>query len=236
MLLATDMELCAYIVSDPTTGEPKINADALSEAVQTVVASLNEHDCAESQVIVHRLLGNGQDAYYQLCAVCGAGAATPIKKKLAKEYQRLHGQLPEWSDGYDKLRDAWFERRRRQYCHVHEPLKDRIKGLQSALWWSWYSEYLQTDTWRRIRAAALARDRYMCQYPDCTQRAAQVHHQNYDRVGGNEELGDLVSYCLHHHEMIHGRSFGVGSPWQIAAPTSTTNVWGIAEDNDEIPY
>ncbi len=62
-----------------------------------------------------------------------------------------------------------------------------------------YNEYLQTDHWRDVRAAAIwfAGDR--CQLCGGHNRL-EVHHNNYDCLG-NERPEDLVVLCQKCHEL-----------------------------------
>ena len=66
--------------------------------------------------------------------------------------------------------------------------------------------------WKKIRAAALARDRPLCQ--DCLERegrvtpAAQVDHVIPKAKGGSDELSNLRSLCREHHDEKSARDLG----------------------------
>jgi len=69
-----------------------------------------------------------------------------------------------------------------------------------------YSEYLQTDHWRKIRSEAIKRARGRCALCGHTDRPLQVHHTDdgYDALG--EELPEmLLVLCARCHE-----SFSLG--------------------------
>jgi hypothetical protein len=71
----------------------------------------------------------------------------------------------------------------------------------SALWWSWYSSYLDSPAWKQKRQKVLSRDNFMCL--GCGGAAQQVHHVSYKNVG-YEPLEDLASICVNCHRHIHG--------------------------------
>ena len=63
-----------------------------------------------------------------------------------------------------------------------------------------YKEYITSERWKGIRAAALKRDGEICQ--GClVSSATEVHHKTYDHLY-NEPLFDLVSVCQTCHEMV----------------------------------
>nr|DAG49987.1 MAG TPA: HNH endonuclease bacteriophage, HNH Endonuclease, DNA.52A [Bacteriophage sp.] len=77
-----------------------------------------------------------------------------------------------------------------------------------------YPVYRQSETWLRIRAAALARAGYQCEHRDTSGRRdcntpinLEVHHIRYPSGGpdawGTERPEDLVVLCDHHHKVIH---------------------------------
>jgi len=67
-----------------------------------------------------------------------------------------------------------------------------------------YAEYLKTETWQKIRARALRRDRYRCRA--CKGVATEVHHVRYPQVLGQEKLEWLYSLCVPCHGEIHKRT------------------------------
>jgi len=75
-----------------------------------------------------------------------------------------------------------------------------------------YHRYLQTEHWRRIRAAMFLINRAICQANDCyvigeswyggSESGLDVHHQRYENLG-NERYDDLTLLCRNHHADIH---------------------------------
>ena len=67
-----------------------------------------------------------------------------------------------------------------------------------------YSNYLKSDTWRRIRKEALEKRKYKCFF--CDGFATEVHHLRYTRpvlMGlGKHYLGGLIIACRDCHQMI----------------------------------
>lgn len=64
-----------------------------------------------------------------------------------------------------------------------------------------YTDYLDSAKWKRLRKAALKRDRGLCR--SCGAKAVHVHHAHYPRVLGTEKLEWLYSMCKQCHESIH---------------------------------
>lgn len=67
-----------------------------------------------------------------------------------------------------------------------------------------YLEYLESDTWREVRAKALTHYGKTCVLCGESKRL-QVHHRNYERVGGAEEMSDLVVLCRDCHAKFHDK-------------------------------
>jgi len=64
-----------------------------------------------------------------------------------------------------------------------------------------YSEYLNSDQWKRKRKLVMERSNGVCE--GCgVYKANQVHHLSYRRLG-NEMLFDLVALCRSCHMAIH---------------------------------
>ena len=66
-----------------------------------------------------------------------------------------------------------------------------------------YRKYLQTDTWKTIRAQRLAIDNNECVL--CGNNAEHVHHRRYPKVWGTETIKDLVCLCGECHKRHHGK-------------------------------
>jgi 5-methylcytosine-specific restriction endonuclease McrA len=67
-----------------------------------------------------------------------------------------------------------------------------------------YALYLKSSTWKKIRAAALTRDRHTCRA--CGRRAEVVHHIRYPAKLGQEKMEWLYSLCARCHDEIHRRA------------------------------
>jgi len=65
-----------------------------------------------------------------------------------------------------------------------------------------YADYLRSAHWLAIRTEALRWWGNKCCV--CKQKATEVHHNTYDRIG-RELLTDLVAVCRACHTRIHGR-------------------------------
>jgi hypothetical protein len=91
------------------------------------------------------------------------------------------------SPNYERLR------RRHRRCTTHEQRADPPL----------YSDYLQSDVWKRTRELALEYYGNACCV--CNSRTSlDVHHRTYERLG-HERLTDLAVLCRDHHATFHGK-------------------------------
>jgi 5-methylcytosine-specific restriction endonuclease McrA len=78
-----------------------------------------------------------------------------------------------------------------------------------------YPRYLETEHWRRIRAAMFLINKAICQAADCyvvgeswyggSESGLDVHHLTYANRG-NERFEDLALLCRQHHEYLHSNN------------------------------
>ncbi len=68
--------------------------------------------------------------------------------------------------------------------------------------------FYKSSAWRRLRAAALRRDRHTCVVPGCGQPAVVVDHVVRRRDGGTDTLGNLRSLCRQHDQQVKERPSG----------------------------
>ena len=69
-----------------------------------------------------------------------------------------------------------------------------------ANWQKVYKDYLQSDVWKEKRKQVLIRADCKCEKCKAIIIDPDVHHLNYDRVGGNEKLTDLLVLCYSCHQ------------------------------------
>lgn len=64
-----------------------------------------------------------------------------------------------------------------------------------------------TREYRLARLNALRRDKHKCKFPNCTKRAAQVHHivRFADSPYLMWDVNNLISLCKEHHKMIYNK-------------------------------
>lgn len=67
---------------------------------------------------------------------------------------------------------------------------------------SWYEDFLKSDDWKLLRAAALSRAKYQCEF--CKEKAEHVHHVRYPKHGQPHTLDMLVVVCSRCHDISHG--------------------------------
>ncbi len=138
-----------------------------------------------------KLQSNGVWVAARQCVTCG-GHCGAVKKASIPSVTGL----PPWDT---KLAEAWRERVSAEFSRrVEEKRQAESRG-----WWDWYNAYLASPAWHTKRDAILRRDNYLCR--GCgVNRATQVHHLDYKRVG-KEMLFDLVSICGTCHDLIHDK-------------------------------
>ena len=69
-----------------------------------------------------------------------------------------------------------------------------------------YHDYIKSDAWQRVRREALKRDGYVCQ--QCgTGKNLEVHHINYEHLGQDGELNDVITLCRKCHVKVHEQDF-----------------------------
>ena len=68
--------------------------------------------------------------------------------------------------------------------------------------------FYRSVAWKRLRTAALRRDRNVCVVPGCGARATHVDHVKRRRDGGTDTLGNLRSLCATHDNQVKERSTG----------------------------
>jgi 5-methylcytosine-specific restriction endonuclease McrA len=105
-------------------------------------------------------------------------------------------------------------------CHVEDgpaisPSTAQMVSCAAALSWMTHARggaVLALGRRRRkpnaaIRRAARERDRGRCRFPGCESRRADLHHIRHWINGGRTDLGNLISLCRHHHQLVHDRGY-----------------------------
>ncbi len=68
---------------------------------------------------------------------------------------------------------------------------------------SWYSQYVRTAHWDRLRKLTLMTAGYACSNPRCRAKGQLTcHHLTYERLG-HERLSDLTALCSTCHDAAH---------------------------------
>lgn len=146
---------------------------------------------------VPRLKGvkpSGSPWYRFQCAECGAPLQpTQLKHLIVRQYEEKGGYVELW----DPDAEQRFLSEVRGYA---AEIRKRY-GWDNPSWWLRYDQYLRSSEWRCLRAQILARDGYMCRLCNCN-RATQIHHTTYERVG-RELPEDLLSVCQSCHDALH---------------------------------
>lgn len=77
-----------------------------------------------------------------------------------------------------------------------------------------YIDYLRSEDWQERRKEIMEEADWECE--QCSEKATQLHHLNYDNLG-YEQLGvDVIPLCKNCHEEIHnkGGEYGEYKEWR----------------------
>jgi 5-methylcytosine-specific restriction endonuclease McrA len=94
-----------------------------------------------------------------------------------------------------------------------------------------YSKYLESPTWKKIRAQVLKRDGYRCRA--CRGQATVVHHRRYPMKLGEERLEWLFSMCAPCHDTIHaikGMTLREATDMVLGGKIQKGNITYLADD------
>jgi 5-methylcytosine-specific restriction endonuclease McrA len=67
-----------------------------------------------------------------------------------------------------------------------------------------YDLYLKTERWKTLRKSALEAALQRCQVCN-SDKSLQVHHRQYPKVFGQENLSFLIVLCRRCHALFHGK-------------------------------
>ena len=154
---------------------------------------------SSSQLRLKRVSKTGSTGIRRQCLECGEAFET-IAKALVP---RAGEGLPRFDEDLARCQqDARNAYRQRLWSLVGELAQQRRDAADMS-WWQEHDAYLRSPAWAQRRRAVLERDRYRCQarVDGCTGAAEQVHHKTY-RYWKNEPLWDLISVCVHCHELL----------------------------------
>lgn len=90
-------------------------------------------------------------------------------------------------------------------CRHNQYQQNRAKVLTMYLGHSVpndYDKYLRSKHWKKIRKKALDRAQYQCQLCASKDAVLDVHHNNYNNIGKEEEK-DLIVLCRPCHRKFH---------------------------------
>src|SRR3989337_1142343 len=76
-------------------------------------------------------------------------------------------------------------------------------------------EFYNMAEWREIRIKVLERDDNRCKTCGFNGKGLHVHHIEYKRNGGNEDMNNLITICNQSHMRIHGQNKNKGRDIQL---------------------
>lgn len=141
-----------------------------------------KHDqCEHDPIILKRTRSNGVVYYEIICSMCGKDIR--ILKKKSLSLSQINNAIPA---------DLSFKTGIRKIY--------KSKNSHKGLFFRWYSKYLQTTYWKRLRNNVLKSNNNRCFY--CNKYAKIGHHLTYINVG-NEKPGEVIPVCKRCHDKIH---------------------------------
>ena len=69
-----------------------------------------------------------------------------------------------------------------------------------------YSQYLNSNHWKKVRKEALRRSNFKCQLCSVSKVVLHVHHNNYDCIGQEKEE-DVIVLCAKCHNRVHNEDY-----------------------------
>lgn len=141
---------------------------------------------------VQAIAGNRRRIMAQ-CVRCGRLIGSQVSRKVAGEYETL--------PPIDRCHlEAWKVIRRDAGEKIREISAEKHAEKRKAFF-DLYESHLESQAWRSIRAAVIARSGGKCE--GCkTAPVAHVHHLSYENLG-NEPLTDLEALCRPCHAARH---------------------------------
>ena len=154
--------------------------------------------------LVRRPIGPNHINYCLQCDNCGRRVGNWLKKDGIDQPDRL----PQWDYDLEPAFDVQEKAYRLEYAKRNVEARGvvafaKVDEQHGELFWSAYTDYLNSEQWLQKRHAVLIRARGICQGCGMA-KATQVHHLTYSRVG-REMLFDLVAVCDACHETIHDK-------------------------------
>ena len=71
-----------------------------------------------------------------------------------------------------------------------------------------YIDYLQSDDWKERRKELMEEANGECS--ECGDKATELHHLNYNKLGYEELDEDVVALCNECHKEMHNKEFEYG--------------------------
>lgn len=122
------------------------------------------------------------------CFECGEVSSNQFKKSSVNNFDLL----PFINDDIRSIRNEF-----------NSEVRKELNAIQNESAWKEYSDYLNSDKWKRKREAVLKRDNNLCQ-ACLSSQATEVHHLHYENIY-DEPLFDLVSLCKRCHDKIEDK-------------------------------
>ena len=141
----------------------------------------------------------------QIRAMCKSGELGAMRFKDGR-YHSNHGQyiIPEGElsklSAY-KIGEPLFKEEH-QPSEYLTPRNQDDEAKRMAELVGEYEAYLHSSEWQELREQAMKRDGWQCRMCG-TGKNLRVHHVNYEHVGTEQELEDLLTLCDDCHQKVH---------------------------------
>lgn len=91
------------------------------------------------------------------------------------------------------------------FDHAREQAQETLKTWLKEHGREWYSNYLLSDEWKKLREQAKQRAGYKCQM--CNNNGElHVHHRTYQSFNTDSVINDLIVLCASCHEQFHRKT------------------------------
>ena len=110
----------------------------------------------------------------------------------------LSDEMLEWKKRAEKRQ---LEAKREEMVAIWTARFKSVAGSRSLAWRQVYDEYIKSPLWKMIRQEALDAADGKCSNCGCKKPVMDVHHKNYDNIGGHEVIGvDIFVFCKWCHD------------------------------------
>lgn len=188
-----------------------------------------------STTISRRTYKNGTWSAVRQCDICGkhrqsiSKSVAPPAESMPPFDESKEGLLRAATTAWRMAHStAWKLARTKFSEEIHRKLASgELVYTDTSL----FGTYYDSAEWHRTRQRILARDEYACQ--SCNERATDVHHLTYARLGCENDL-DLIALCRQCHNLVHYHQ-SIGPPGFRLLPSEVRSVLNLPLGAADMP-